>query len=87
MHTVGAIFDFPYNQENLLRECEHNRIPSACQSLHKTMGDFGSVKMNDELERFVVMVRKNKDLKTINDFPIYIQYIKNNYWKCIQARV
>ena len=39
MHTTGAIFDFFCNQENLLREHDHNRIPSACQNLCKTMGD------------------------------------------------
>ena len=37
------------------------------------MGDVGSLKINDELERFVVIVRKNKeDLKTADDFLTYI---------------
>ena len=39
MYTMGAIFHFFGNQENLLREYAHNRIPSASQNLCKTMGD------------------------------------------------
>ena len=64
MHTAGSIFDFFYYQENLSLEYEHNRIPSSCQNFYKTMGDIDSLEMNDELGRFVVIVRKNiKDLK------------------------
>ena len=37
MRTVGAIFDLFYNQENLLREYEHNRLPTACQNLYKAI--------------------------------------------------
>ena len=33
MCTVEAIFDLLCNQENLLRECEHNRLSTACQNL------------------------------------------------------
>ena len=50
MHTVGPILNFLYYQENLSRECEHNRLPSACQKFHKTMGDVDSMEMNDEGE-------------------------------------
>ena len=49
-----------------------------------TIGDIDPLKMNDELERFVVIVEKNKeDLKTAKDFLTYIY--RNNYWKCIQT--
>ena len=57
MRKMGAVFDFLYNQEDLLREYEHNRLPGACQNLFKTMGDIDSLKINDELKRFVAIVR------------------------------
>ena len=60
---VSAIFNFLYNQENLLRETKYNRNSSASQNLYKTMGDSEPLKMN-KLERFVVIVRKNKDFLT-----------------------
>ena len=60
MCTVSAIFDFLYNQENLLRECEHNRLPSAGQNLWKAMGDIDPPERNDELEQLVVVIRKNR---------------------------
>ena len=50
MHTVDAIFDFLRNQENLLREYEHNRLPSACQKFYKTMADINLSEINDELK-------------------------------------
>ena len=55
MHTVGAIYDLLCNQENLLREYEHYRLPSACQHFYK-MGDIDPMKMSNELERFVILV-------------------------------
>ena len=39
----------------------------------KTMGDIDPLKINNELERFVVIQKKNKqDLKTANDFLTYL---------------
>ena len=49
MHAVGTIFNYLYNQENILRQYEHNRLPSACQNFSKTMGDIDPWKMNDDL--------------------------------------
>ena len=73
MHTVGAIFNFLYNQESLLQVYGHNRLLNACQKFYETMGDIDPVEMNEELERFVVIVKENKeDLKTANDFLSYI---------------
>ena len=72
MHMAGAILDFHYNQKNLLPEYKHNRLHSACQNFYKTMGDIDSLETNNELERFVVIVKKNKeDFKTANDFLTY----------------
>ena len=59
MRRVDVIFDFLYNQENLLREYDHNRLLTACQNMYKTMGNiFDPLEINDELEGFVVIVRK-----------------------------
>ena len=33
--TVGAIFNFHSNQENLLREYEHSRVSNAWQNFYK----------------------------------------------------
>ena len=63
MHTVGAIFDFLYNQENLLREYDYNRLPIACQNSYKTMQDIDPLEVNDELKRFMVNVRNKNFLK------------------------
>ena len=73
MHTVGAIFNFLCNQESLLQVYGHNSLLNACQKFYETMGDIDPVEMNEELERFVVIVKENKeDLKTANDFLSYI---------------
>ena len=50
MRTVGAIFGFLGNQENLLRVYERNCLPTTCQNLHKTMGNIDPLKINDELK-------------------------------------
>ena len=64
MHTVSAVFDFLYNQENLLREYQHNPLPSVCQNLYKAMRDIDPLKINNELDRFVVIARKHKSFLT-----------------------
>ena len=70
---MGAIFNFLYNQESLLQVYGHNRLLNACQKFYETLSDINPVEMNEELERFVVIVKENKeDLKTANDFLSYI---------------
>ena len=64
MGTVAAIFDFLCNHENLLREYEHDCFPAACQNFCKTMGGIDPLEINDELERYVFIVRKNKNFLT-----------------------
>ena len=73
MHTVGAIFNFLYNQESLLQVYGHNRLLNACQKFYETISDINPMEMNEELERFVVIVKENKeDFKTADDFLSYI---------------
>ena len=77
-------FIFLYNQENLLREYDYNRLPTACQNLYKTMRDIDSLEISDELERFLVIVRTNLN------FLIYIyrkQLLKVYPNLCIALRV
>ena len=66
MCTIGAKFNFLYNQENLLREYEHNSLPSARQNLYKTRGDIDPLEINNELERFVVIVTKNNKFSDLH---------------------
>ena len=75
-------------KKNLSQTYEQNRLPSACQNFYKIMGDIDPLEMNDELERFVVIARKNKkDFKTANAFLTYSIYVENNCWKSIQTCV
>ena len=83
---VGAIFNFLYNQENLLREYEHNSIFRVCQTFTKNKEDICPLEMNNELEQFVVIARKSKkDLttkqtkKTPQQSMIFCLTIENNY--------
>ena len=47
-------------------------LPSAFQNFYKTIGDIDLLELNDELERFVVIIRKNQGhFKTGNDFLTY----------------
>ena len=88
---VNAIFDFYETvgaililiKTKLLREYEHNCLPSASQNFYKTMIGIESLEMNDEQKQFVLIIRKNKEvLKTVNYFLTYDS--KNNNWKCLQ---
>ena len=39
---------------------------------YKTMDDIDPMEMNEELEKFVIISKENKDLKPANDFLSYI---------------
>ena len=72
MRTVDAIFDFLYNKENFYYKENQNLHPVHVK-IFTNMVDIDSLEINDELERFVVIVRKKQKIFC----PIY--YIENNF--------
>lgn len=72
-HTVAGVFDFLINQERLLSAYQENNLLTMCKNFEKKLGDIDPLEMKDELERFVHVIKANKEsLKTASDFLTYI---------------
>ena len=65
-HTVAEVFDFLINQERLLSAYQENNLLIMCKNFEKKLGDIDPLEMRDELERFVHVIKANKEsLKTV----------------------
>ena len=71
-HDVATVFSSLFSWSNLLHAHKENTLLTCCQNFQEKFGDIEPAAMAMELQRFVLILRENKNLNTAYDFLNYL---------------
>ena len=71
LREVSSAFSFLYTRDKLLLVQQENALLTCCKEFQKKFGDIDSDEMSAELQRFVLILQKKRNLKTAQDFLNY----------------
>ena len=69
---VSSAFAFLYTRDKLLLIQQENALLTCCKEFQKKFGDIDSDEMSAELQRFVLILQKKRNLNTTQDFLNYL---------------
>ena len=72
LREVSSAFSFLYTRDKLLLEQQENALLTCCKEFQKKFGDIDSDEMSAELQRFVLILQKKRNLNTAQDFLNYL---------------
>ena len=72
LREVSSAFSFLYTRDKLLLVQQENALLTCCKEFQKKFGDIDSDEMSAELQRFVLILQKKRNLKTAQDFLNYL---------------
>ena len=72
LREVSSAFSFLYTRDKLLLVQQENALLTCCKEFQKKFGDIDSDDMSAELQRFVLILHKKRNLKTAQDFLNYL---------------
>ena len=72
LREVSSAFSFLYTRDKLLLVQQENAILTCCKEFQKKFGDIDSDEMSAELQRFVLILQKKRNLNTAQDFLNYL---------------
>lgn len=78
-HDVAAVLTFLLTRDDLLHAHEKNVLHACCQTFQEKIGDIDPCEMVKELQRFVLVVEKNDNLKNAHDFLNY--FLKTRFFE------
>ena len=70
--TPELKFSFLYTRDKLLLVQQENALLTCCKEFQKKFGDIDSDEMSAELQRFVLILQKKRNLNTAQDFLNYL---------------
>ena len=72
LREVSSAFSFLYTRDKLLLVQQENALLTCCKEFQKKFGDIDSDEMSAELQRFVLILQKKRNLNTAQDFLNYL---------------
>ena len=72
LREVSSAFSFLYSRDKLLLVQQENALLTCCKEFQKKFGDIDSDEMSAELQRFVLILQKKRNLNTAQDFLNYL---------------
>ena len=72
LREVSSAFSFLYTRDKLLLVQQENALLTCCKEFQKKFGDIDSDEMSAELQRFVLILQKKRNLDTAQDFLNYL---------------
>ena len=72
LREVSSAFSFLYTRDQLLLVQQENALLTCCKEFQKKFGDIDSDEMSAELQRFVLILQKKRNLNTAQDFLNYL---------------
>ena len=72
LREVSSAFSFLYTRDKLLLVQQENALLTCCKEFQKEFGDIDSDEMSAELQRFVLILQKKRNLNTAQDFLNYL---------------
>ena len=72
LREVSSAFSFLYTRDKLLLVQQKNALLTCCKEFQKKFGDIDSDEMSAELQRFVLILQKKRNLNTAQDFLNYL---------------
>ena len=72
LREVSSAFSFLYTRDKLLLVQQENALLTCCKEFQKKFGDIDSDEMSAELQRFVIILQKKRNLNTAQDFLNYL---------------
>ena len=72
LREVSSAFSFLYTRDRLLLVQQENALLTCCEEFQKKFGDIDSDEMSAELQRFVLILQKKRNLKLAQDFLNYL---------------
>ena len=72
LREVSSAFSFLYTRDKLLLVQQENALLTCCKEFQKKFGDIDSDEMSAELQRFVSILQKKRNLNTAQDFLNYL---------------
>ena len=72
LRQVSSGFSFLYTRDKLLLVQQENALLTCCKEFQKKFGDIDSDEMSAELQRFVLILQKKRNLNTAQDFLNYL---------------
>ena len=72
LREVSSAFSFLYTRDKLLLVQQENALLTCCKEFQKKFGDIDSNEMSAELQRFVLILQKKRNLNTAQDFLNYL---------------
>ena len=72
LREVSSAFSFLYTRDKLLLVQRENALLTCCKEFQKKFGDIDSDEMSAELQRFVLILQKKRNLNTAQDFLNYL---------------
>ena len=64
LREVSSAFSFLYTRDKLLLVQQENALLTCCKEFQKKFGDIDSDEMSAELQRFVLILQKKRNLNT-----------------------
>ena len=72
LREVSSAFSFLYTRDKLLLVQQEIALLTCCKEFQKKFGDIDSDEMSTELQRFVLILQKKRNLNTAQDFLNYL---------------
>ena len=72
LREVSSAFSFLFTRDKLLLVQQENALLTCCKEFQKKFGDIDSDEMSAELQRFVLILQKKRNLNTAQDFLNYL---------------
>ena len=72
LREVSSAFSFLHTRDKLLLVQQENALLTCCKEFQKKFGDIDSDEMSAELQRFVLILQKKRNLNTAQDFLNYL---------------
>ena len=72
LREVSSAFSFLYTRDKLLLVQQENALLTCCKEFQKKFGDIDFDEMSSELQRFVLILQKKRNLNTAQDFLNYL---------------